>query len=148
MKYGTGVTVEFMNENLIPGFWRSRYLKEPERDRDWGHGIVFEGTDGWVHVDRESINASPKRLVEAPLEGTGQSAGANHIQNFLDCCKSRQDPRASIDAAVEADLLTHLSYIAVETGQQLVYDAKNRTFAKNDTANRMLNRALRSPWHC
>ncbi len=147
MRYGNGMTVEFKSESILPGFWKSRYLKDPNRERVWGHGIVFEGTKGWVHVDRESINASPAKLIEKPIEGAQASSGSLHVQNFLDCVKSRKDPVAGIDGAVEADLLSHLSYIAVETGQQLKWDAKSRRFSNDEMANRMLTRSLRSPWH-
>ena len=147
MRDGNGVNVQFKSESMLPGFWKSRYLKDPNKDRVWGHGIVFEGTDGWVHVDRESINASPAKLIDKPIADADQSSGSAHIQNFLDCVKSRKDPVAGIDGAVEADLLSHLSYIAVETGQQLEWDAKNRRFANDEMANRLLTRSLRSPWH-
>jgi Oxidoreductase family, C-terminal alpha/beta domain len=145
--YGTGVKVRFMSESMLPGYWKSHYLKDPNRERVWCHGIVFEGTDGWVHVDRESINAHPEKLVATASDAPEASSGSAHIQNFLDCVKSRKEPAAGIDGAVEADLLSHLSYIAVETGQQLKYDAKKRYFSNDEMANRLLTRSLRSPWH-
>jgi predicted dehydrogenase len=141
MEYGNGVKVEFKSEGMMPDYWKSRYVSEPERDRSWGHGVVFEGSEGWVHVDRESINAHPKSLLDDE-----EPSGPDHVQNFLDCAKSREAPAADIDAAVEADLLAHLAYIAVQTGYPLRFDAKARRFERGEMANRMLGRAMRSPW--
>jgi hypothetical protein len=52
-----------------------------------------------------------------------------------------------MEQAMKAELLTHLAYIAVETGEQLSWDAGNRRFREQSAANRMLHRAMRSPWH-
>jgi len=145
-RYGSGVEVEVRSGGLMPGFWRTRYFPDPQVDRRFQHANIVIGTEGWVYVDRDSINASPISLLDGLPRESGESSTFHHVRNFLDCVKSRQTPAAGMKAAMDGELLTHLAYIAVETGEQLSWDSKNRRFTDSDAANRMLHRAMRSPW--
>ena len=147
MQYGNGLTVEVRSGGLMPGFWRTRYFAKPEVDRRFEHANILIGSDGWVYVDRESINASSPTLLSGLGPEPKENSTFYHVRNFLDCVKSRQAPVASMKPAMEGELLTHLSYIAVETGEPLNWDAAKRRFSDSDIANRMLHRAMRSPWH-
>jgi len=147
LEYGTGVKVEVRSEAFMPGYWRTRYYPNPQVERRFEHANILLGSDGWVYVDREGIRASSPGLLEglggAPPEGSTYY----HVGSFLDCVKSRKMPVASMGPALDAELLTHLAYIAVETGEALEWDGARRRFAGSDLANRMLHRAMRSPWH-
>jgi hypothetical protein len=81
-------------------------VEDPLR-ADHSHGTAFEGTDGWVHGDREGINAHPKELLDTqwgPNDNRLNESG-NHARNLLDCVKSRKETICPIDAAVQADTL-------------------------------------------
>lgn len=146
LHYGTGVEVEVRSGGLMPGFWRTRYFADPQVDRRFEHANIVIGSEGWVYVDRQSINASPRSLLLGLGREPEEGSTFYHVRNFLDCVKSREAPAASMRAAMEGELLTHLAYIAVETGEQLTWDARKRRFADSSVANRMLHRAMRSPW--
>jgi predicted dehydrogenase len=145
-EYGTGVKVEVRSEALMPGYWRTRYYPNPQVERRFEHANILLGNEAWVYVDREGIRASTGRLLQGM--GAAQPEGSTyyHVRNFLDCVKSRKAPVASMQTALEAELLTHLAYITVETGEALTWDARNRRFTDSGAANRMLHRAMRSPW--
>ena len=140
-KLGNGVTMNYVG-NPYPEEWKSRY------GRTTGHGTAFEGTDGWVHVDRSGINAHPKDLlnVEWGPNDTKLYDSNNHVRNLLDCARSRKDTICPIDVAVKADTLCHISDIAIRLEQKLRWDSQRERFIGNDTANRRLVRAMRSPW--
>ena len=143
LEYGTGLKVEVRSQGFMPGYWRTRYYPNPQVVRRFEHANILIGSEGWIYVDREGIRASSERL----LEGLGApQPGGSHVRNFLDCVKSREAPVASMKPALEAELLTHLAYIAVETGEALTWDDRNRRFTDSDAGNRMLHRAMRSPW--
>jgi predicted dehydrogenase len=144
--YGAGVEVELRSGGLMPGFWRTRYFADPHVDRRFEHANVLIGNKGWVYVDRLSINAKPLDLLDGLERKTDESSTLRHVRDFLDCVKSREKPVAPMEAALNGELLTHLAYIAVETGEQLRWDTEGRRFASSDAANRMLHRAMRSPW--
>lgn len=138
---GGGITIDF-RAHPAPDEWRRRYGKI----RD--HGTAFEGAEGWALVDRAGMNAHPKRVLSAAAEPgeTRLQESPGHVRNFLDCVKSRAETICPIDAAVEADTLCQLSAIAARLGRKLRWDATAGRFAEDDAANRMLTRAMRSPW--
>jgi hypothetical protein len=144
--YGTGVDVEVRSGGMMPGFWRTKYFADPQVDRRYDHANILIGSDGWVYVERGSINAEPRSLLDGLDTEPEEGSTFHHVRNFLDCVRSRQTPAAGLRAAMEGELLTHLCYIAVETGEDLSWDAANRRFTDSGAANRMLHRAMRSPW--
>ena len=113
------------------------------------HGTAFEGTEGWVHVDRMGINAHPKKLLESVIrpEELHLYESKNHVRNLLDCVKKRAKTICPIDEAVRANIVCHFSDIATRLGRKLRWDPENERFVNDDAANRMLKRAMRSPWH-
>jgi predicted dehydrogenase len=140
-KYDSGVTMNFTGDPY-PDEWKQRY------GRTTSHGTAFEGTDGWVHVDRSGINAHPKELLETELgpNDIHLYKSDNHVRNLLDCVKSRAETICPIDVAVQADIICQISDIAIRLEQKLKWDPKTERFINNDAANRRLSRAMRTPW--
>ena len=146
-EYGTGVEVQVRSGGLMPGFWRTRYFADPQVDRRFEHANILIGSEGWVYVDRQSINASRASLLEGLGPKPSEESTYYHVRNFLDCVKSRKAPAAAMDIALKGELLTHLAWIAVESGEPLTWDSTGRKFKDSDLANRLLHRAMSSPWH-
>jgi predicted dehydrogenase len=140
-KYDSGVKMNFTGDPF-PEEWKNRY------GRTTSHGTAFEGTEGWVHVDRSGINAHPKELLTTefgPNEIHLYQSG-NHVKNLLDCVKSRADTICPIDVAVQADIICQISDIAIRLEQKLKWDPKTESFVNNEPANRRHSRPMRSPW--
>ena len=140
-KYDSGVTMNFTGDPF-PEEWKKRY------GRTTSHGTAFEGTEGWVHVDRSGLNAHPKELLTAELgpNDVRLYQSSNHVRNLLDCVKSRAETICPIDVAVQADIICHVSDIAIRLEQKVKWDPKTERFVNNDAANRRLSRPMRSPW--
>ena len=140
-KYDSGVTMNFTGDPY-PDKWKQRY------GRTTSHGTAFEGDEGWVHVDRSGINAHPKELLTTELgpNDIHLYQSSNHVRNLLDCVKSRAETICPIDVAVQADIICHISDIAIRLEQKLRWDPKIERFINNEAANRRLSRAMRSPW--
>ncbi|UCF15035.1 MAG: Gfo/Idh/MocA family oxidoreductase [Phycisphaerales bacterium] len=142
-----GVKIDFRgtgsSNGLAPAEWRQRYAKAG------GHGTVFEGTEGWIHVRRGHIDAHPKSLLQSQVspDDIRLYNSNDHLGNFLHCVKSRARTISDIDAAVRVDTVCHLSDIATRLERKLIWDPKRERFVNNETANRLLVRAMRSPWH-
>jgi predicted dehydrogenase len=141
LKYDSGVTMNFTG-------WPCRKEWNQRYGRITSHGTAFEGTDGWVHVDRSGINVHPKELLQTEFgpNDLRLPVSGNHVRNLLDCVKTRSKPVAHIDDAVQGDILCQISDIAIRLEQKLRWDPKKERFADNDAANRRLSRAMRSPW--
>ena len=155
-KFGSGVTMKF--EGVPNGGnqgqatcdtwpqeeeWKRRYR------RITSHGTAFEGTDGWVHVDRSGINLQPENLIDQNEDAfkVQLTRSPDHVRNFLDCIKSRADTVCPIDESVYSDSLCHISDIAIRLGRKVVWDPKKERFPADEEANLHLRgRKMREPW--
>lgn len=157
MKFADGVTMRFVG---VPNGgnqdkptcdpwpeaeeWKQRYR------RITTHGTAFEGTDGWVHIDRGGINLQPENLIDEKPESfkTRLVKSPNHVRNFLDSVKSRMETICPIGESVRSDTLCHLSEIAIRLNRKVIWDPKAERFLDDYEANlKLLARKMRSPWH-
>ena len=114
-----------------------------------GNGAKFEGTDGWVHVDRGFLDAHPKALLDEKL-GPGdvhlyESPG--HHEDWLNCIRSRQRPICDVEIGYRSVSVCHLGNISMRLGRKLRWDPATESFVGDDEATRWLSRPYRAPWH-
>ena len=114
--------------------WKAKY--RTVRD----HGTAFEGSDGWVVVDRNQIWSSPESLAEERADSLSVklTRSSNHARNLLDGIKARRPAICPIEEAVQADVLCHLSDIATRLNRKLKFDPMQEVFPGDDEANRRL----------
>lgn len=110
-------------------------------------GIRFEGSEGWIQTS--PFDASPKSLLKSVIgpDEIHLYKSNDHKQNFLDCIKSRKDPIAPAEVGHRSAAICHLGNIAMLTGRKLKWDHEREQFINDTTANQMLSRPMRSPWH-
>jgi predicted dehydrogenase len=118
-----------------------------------GHGVAFLGENGTLVVDRRGWEVIPevsdgKPLMEAvPFTGKGQVSGLDlHVQNFLECLRSRETPNASIEIGGHIARIAQLGNIALKTGRKVYWDAENGRFFNDDKANELVKANYRAPW--
>jgi GFO/IDH/MocA oxidoreductase family protein len=124
--------------------WKTRYR------RISSHGTAFEGSDGWVHIDREGINLQPENLIDQNPDAfkVHLTKSPDHVRNFLDSIKTRADTVCPIDESVRSDSLCHISEIAIRLNRKVVWDPKKERFIGDEQANlRLPARKMRTPWH-
>lgn len=114
-----------------------------------GHGTAFVGTEGWVEVHRGGLRTSPSTLAEEPASGTFRVRPSDsHQKDWIDSILLRRPAVCSIEDSVQADLLCHLSDIAVRLDRKLRFDPVAEKFVGDDDANRRLAlRPARKPWN-
>jgi predicted dehydrogenase len=140
-KYANGVTMIHMDTATA--------LKRAEQFKlHRGLGILMVGSNGWVLVGRDFIDAGPKSLLNTKFGPDDERlySSSNHRRNFLECMKSRQQTASHIDSAFHSDIVCHLDDIAMRVGRKLHWDPVNENFVDDDLANRMMSRPMRSPW--
>lgn len=139
-RYANGVTLVHMDD--------ATSRNHPLQKGGHGHGVLFLGTAGWVHVDREKLDAHPASLLEEKI-GPGEInlfRSDNHGVNFIGAVKGRNRPAAVIDVAVRTEALCQLQLIAAKLGRRLRWDPQGLRFLDDDGANARLDRAMRAPW--
>jgi len=154
--------IEGHGEYPREGLWNTarRYWVEAKYPREitmiiaGGHeeirgGTKWIGSDGWVWVNRNGIDAEPKQLLH---ERFGPSEvhlyeSAGHVRNFLDCVKSRARTLAPVEAAHRSQTPGHLGQIAMQLGRKIRFDPARQEIIGDATATALLSRSQRSPWH-
>jgi hypothetical protein len=70
----------------------------------------------------------------------------NHVRNFLDCIKTRQQPTSPAEVAHRSISACHVANICKRLGRPVKWDPKTETFIDDEEANRLRSRAYREPW--
>lgn len=114
------------------------------------NGIRFEGTDGWIWVNRDGIEASDPELLKAPLadDATRLYVSDHHMENFFDCVRSREAPICDVVTGHRSANMCHLGAISLRTGHALTWDADAERFVGDhaDEANTYIAREMRKPY--
>ncbi len=113
-----------------------------------GGGTRFEGTEGWIYVNRGKLEAEPKSLLDSVIGPDEKHLyeSRDHKQNFLDCVKSRKDPICNVETGHRSSTVCHLGNIAMLLGRPLKWDPQKEQFIGDSEANRMTWRPARAPW--
>jgi hypothetical protein len=108
----------------------------------------FVGSDGWVAISREGLDAEPRRLLHSAIgpDEVHLIESVDHCRDFIEAIKTRTDAVSPIESAVRSDTISHLCDIAIRTGRKVRWDPARETLPGDETARRMLSRPLRSPW--
>ncbi len=112
-------------------------------------GTRLIGETGWVFVTRGRIDASDPQWIKPSFDvgAVRVSQSNNHIRNFLDCIKSRQNCIAPAEAAHRSITPGHLGYVSQALRRALQWDAQTETVIGDDEANQILQMSeYRSPW--
>ncbi len=114
------------------------------------NGIRFEGTDGWIWVNRDEITASDPQLLRTPLPENAVHLynSKNHMGNFFDCVRSRQLPICDVEIGHRSATMCHLGAISLRTGQKLSWDSAEEKFVGENAklANSYVAREMRKPY--
>lgn len=113
------------------------------------HGITFLGSEGWVWVNRGAIESRPAELLREKI-GPGEirlPVSTLHQQDFLNGVRSRGETLSNIDVAVRSDTVCQMVWVALHLQRKLRWDPLREEFVDDAAANRMMQRAMRAPWH-
>ena len=114
-----------------------------------GHGAKFEGTDGWVHVDRGFLQTGPDELLRVKLGPNDvhlyESPG--HHANWLDCIASRARTICDVEIGYRSVSVCHLGNISMRLGRPVRWDPDAEKVLGDEEASRFLSKPMRAPWH-
>jgi predicted dehydrogenase len=97
-----------------------------------GAHIEFQGTEASIYIDRGAMILTPERnknvMPISEIVGTNPThRGADfydkpdgellHLQNWVECIRSRKEPTAPVSAGVSAAAAAHLANQAMRTGE-------------------------------
>jgi predicted dehydrogenase len=146
-----------LNFKIEGAIWAANFRKIPTSVRDsdqfpdWeftSTKIELYGTKGFLRLGRQgggwqAFNENGDIVVAE----YGRQADNIHIENFIDCMRSRKLPNADVEEGRRSDLLLHLSNISYRAGnQKLIFDPSKNNFSNSVEANTFLRRKDREIW--
>jgi predicted dehydrogenase len=104
--------------------------------------LVGPHGSGW------QVFARPRREQPAVVDHAyGRPAEPEHIENFLQCVRTRKTPNADVEEGQRSALLVHYANMSFRTGgQKLRVDPKTEQVIDNEPAMRLFRRSYRKPW--
>jgi myo-inositol 2-dehydrogenase/D-chiro-inositol 1-dehydrogenase len=165
MRYPNGVELLYfsaLNERLLYGEVEAHQATSPEKV-DWlfgkeapeeiktfnRNGIMFIGDRGRVFVNRGGVYGKPFEELQAnPLPGDAWRArpSRDHMANFFECVKTRQEPVSPVRIEHRTVTACHLTNISLRLGRPLTWDPKAEQIVGDQEANGWLSRKQRAPY--
>lgn len=110
--------------------------------------VRFEGETGWVEAGDSGkiVLSSPALLAGRTVEEVPNYPATLHVRDFLDCVKTRGQPKGNANAACNAHIVCHAANVAVYLNRPVKYDIVKNEFIDDEQANRLRSEALREPW--
>ncbi len=122
-----------------------------QEDNDAAQGIKFIGDKGWLKVARGYIECSDPSLLEKKEQKVRKGeyeVSAPHMQNFVDCVRSRENPIAPVEVGCSTNTLCCLQNIARELGRPVHWNPATLSFEgdKEAEAHRLYGYVYRNPY--
>jgi len=123
-----------------------------------GHGVSFVGNKGTLVIDRSGWEVLPevgrengRRFYKTPAipdrtASRSQRGLAQHTEDFIECMKTREQPRCNADVGALVAVNAHLGNIAFRTGRRVYWDQEAGRFKGDDEANAMLRAEYHNGW--
>ncbi len=113
------------------------------------NGIMFIGDKGRVFVNRGGAYGAPvERLKDDPLPDSAWRVRpcTNHMGNFFECVKTRQEPVSPVRIQHRTITACHLTNISLRLGRRLAWDPKTQQITGDPQANAWQKRERRPPY--
>jgi len=149
-------------EYIPKGFKGAQYLtmkyqngivmtEQPFHPEKTGQGICFNGTKGWLRVARGYIECSNPALLkkdEQKIEAGQYEVFPSHMQNFIDCVRSRKKTIAPVEAGCSTNTLCCIANIAIELQRPVKWDPATLSFGDDKEAanHRLYSYQYRKPY--
>lgn len=121
-------------------------LDMPE-DKGPRMGGIFFGEKGKIEINRNRLASNPPELIEKAPPAADKSEYASvsreHIANWVQCMKTREQPLAPATVGHYSTTICHLINICRELGRRLQWDPVTEEFAGDEEANALRSRPRR-----
>ncbi len=112
------------------------------------HGVRLQGTAGWIWVTRGHIESSIPEILTTPLPSSAERlyASNDHMENFIDCVRSRKKPICDAEIGHRSATMCHLGVNAVRLGRKIEWDPDREEIIGDPEVAATMAREMRKPW--
>ena len=131
------------------------HYRSEDGETDFGNGILFEGSEGRIFVNRGRLSGKPveelteddkKKLDEAVAKLYRGKPMHGHMANFFDCLEDRSLPIADVFTHHRTMTSCHLCNIALMLGRPLRWNPDQETFVGDEQAVALMRRPSRADY--
>ena len=145
-KYASGVTMNCRQTPGVPGHQQgTEFVCENGTVFVYRGGVVASSSDILDSVDVPEPLVRKGAVIKLPTKDRRYSNNA-HVQNFLDCVKSRQSPAADISIGHRSATVCHLGNIALRSGKKIDWNPETETIEGDAGAAKWLTKEYRKPY--
>jgi hypothetical protein len=142
-----GIDCEFDNGAVLHVC--DNYVR-PEDKIEFNNGILLEGEDGRIFVDRGSLKGKPveemtEKLHDDVVKLYGGEPG-DHMGNFFNAIKSRGKPISDVETHHRTMTTCHLCNIALMLDRELRWDPDAEKFDRDEQAMQLVSRPRREEY--
>lgn len=115
-------------------------------------GAIFVGDKGRIEITRNAFRTDPADMIkqlpaaEEVMKWRDEVAlwqAKYHMQNWLECMRTRSKPLADVEIGHRSVSLSHLANITRQLSRKLVWDPAAERFTNDNEANSLLARERR-----
>ncbi|MFU8893278.1 MAG: Gfo/Idh/MocA family protein [Luteolibacter sp.] len=117
-------------------------------DRVRGDGTTFIGSEGWVCIGRGyAVASNPEWLrLREPMGDRRVHYRPNYYAAFVESVRDGTPSVGPIDDALRSDAISHLSLLAIQSGEELVWDPTTYRILSPESVIPNMHREIRGPW--
>ena len=142
MEFAGGITTHFMSDDI------AKPIVDAYRKNWPGDGTTFFGPKGWVSLSRGGYAASnPDWFRIKQGEGAKRVPYQNnYYKAFVDAVRDHTPSIGPIGDAVRSDAFSHLSVLAIQSGNEIVWDPKAYRIVSPESLNSKMTYEVRGAW--
>ncbi len=120
------------------------------------HGVEFHGQNGvlivdrggWeVHSETDAYNQPrANRMKGVERQPASRDYHFTHVQNFLECMRTRTRPVADVEIGHKSVIASHLANIAVRLQRYVRWDPETERITGDPEGQNLVGREYRQPW--
>ncbi len=146
------IELKFANDRVITVH---HHYRSEDGETDFGNGILFEGSEGRIFVNRGRLTGKPveelsdadkQRLDEAVAKLYKGKPLHGHMANFFDCLEDRSQPVADVFTHHRTMTSCHLCNITLMLGRPVKWDPDKESFIGDDQATALMQRPSRKDY--
>ena len=120
----------------------------------FGNGILFEGENGRIFVNREKLTGKPvedmteaeKKTLHEQVVKLYRGEPGDHMGNFFQCIESRKTPISDVETHHRTMTTCHLCNITLMLGRELKWDPAKEQFLGDPQATSLMTRPRREKY--